>query len=64
MLNCKEAARLVSEGMDRKLGLGERLSLGLHLALCRGCRHFRRQADFLRTACRYHPSGATRPEEK
>ncbi|MCB4361792.1 zf-HC2 domain-containing protein [Quatrionicoccus australiensis] len=52
MLSCKEATHLMSEGLDRKLGTGEQLQLHLHLAMCSGCRNFREQMDFLRTACR------------
>jgi hypothetical protein len=50
MLACKEAARLVSQGLDRRLGLGERLALRLHLAICDGCTNFRKQVVFLRRA--------------
>jgi hypothetical protein len=50
MLSCKEAARLVSQGLDRRLGLGERLALRLHLAICDGCTNFRKQVVFLRRA--------------
>jgi len=50
MLTCKEVSRLVSQGLDRRLGLGERVKLRLHLAICDGCRNFRRQLDFLREA--------------
>jgi len=52
MLNCKEATRLMSEAQDRQLGMGEKLQLEMHLAMCRGCRNFREQMDFLRMACR------------
>lgn len=52
MLNCKEATRLMSEAQDRPLGVAEKLQLEVHLAMCRGCRNFREQLDFLRLACR------------
>lgn len=52
MLNCKEATRLMSEAQDRPLSTGEKLQLEVHLAMCRGCRNFREQMDFLRLACR------------
>jgi len=52
MLTCKEATRMMSEAQDRKLGAGERLKLEMHLTLCRGCRNFRQQMEFLRAACR------------
>jgi hypothetical protein len=50
MLSCKEATRLVSQGLDRKLGFGERVTLRVHLAICNGCTNFRKQMDFLRRA--------------
>lgn len=52
MLNCKQATRRMSEAEDRPLDLGERLELGLHLAMCQGCRNYRRHLHVLRTACR------------
>lgn len=57
MLSCKEATRLLSEAQDRPLGLAEKLQLEIHLAICQGCRNFRRQMDFLRAACRRLPFG-------
>ena len=50
MLSCKEASRLVSQGLDRRLGLFERFRLRLHLAICDGCTNFKKQMDFLRKA--------------
>jgi predicted anti-sigma-YlaC factor YlaD len=50
LLSCKETTRLVSQGLDRRLGLGERLVVRIHLAICEGCSHFSRQAAFLRRA--------------
>jgi hypothetical protein len=50
MLNCKEATRLVSQGLDRRLGLAERAALRLHLLVCDGCANFSRQMAFLRKA--------------
>jgi len=50
MLSCKEATRLVSEGLDRRLGLAERLGLRLHLAICDGCSNFKKQVGLLRRA--------------
>jgi len=48
LLTCKEATRLVSQGLDRRLGLAERLALRLHLLVCDGCTNFSKQAAFLR----------------
>jgi hypothetical protein len=52
MMTCKEAAALMSQSMERKLGWTEHLGLRLHLAICAGCAHYRRQLDVLREACR------------
>lgn len=50
MLTCKDATRLASEGLDRRLGAAERLALSLHLLICEGCARFRRQLAFMRRA--------------
>jgi len=50
MLTCKEASRLFSQGLDRKLGLWDRLRLRLHLVICDACSAFTRQMKFLRRA--------------
>jgi len=49
-LTCKEASRLVSQGLDRRLGFAERLGLRLHLLICDGCTNFSKQVAFLRKA--------------
>lgn len=51
MLNCKEATALMSQGLDRHLGRGERLRLRLHLMMCSACTNYRRQMNVLRMAC-------------
>lgn len=50
MLSCKEVTRLASQGLDRDLGLGERVALRVHLAICAGCSNFERQMKILREA--------------
>jgi hypothetical protein len=52
ILSCKEASHLASQGLDRRLGFGERVALRLHLAICDGCTQFTRQIAFLRKAVR------------
>jgi hypothetical protein len=42
----------MSQAQDRKLSLGERALLQIHLALCRGCRAVNAQFDLLRRAMR------------
>lgn len=50
ILSCMEATRLVSQGLDRRLGFGERVALRVHLAICDGCTSFKKQTAFLRKA--------------
>ena len=52
LLTCKEATSLVSQGLDRRLGVLERVSLRLHLFVCDGCSRVARQLPFLRKALR------------
>ncbi len=52
MLRCKEATELMSLGMDKKLGAGQKLSLRFHLMMCSGCRNYSKQMDFLRQGFR------------
>ena len=48
---CREVTRLVLQARDeRPLGLGDRLGVVLHLALCGMCRRFRRQVAFMDVA--------------
>ncbi|OAI51059.1 hypothetical protein AYO46_01755 [Betaproteobacteria bacterium SCGC AG-212-J23] len=54
-LTCKEASRLVSQGLDRRLGPWEWLRLRLHLAICDACAAFTKQMEFLRRAIRRLP---------
>ena len=61
MLSCKEATRLVSQGLDRELALGERIALRVHLALCAGCRNVDRQLSFLRRAVSRLPANVDEP---
>ena len=53
ILSCKEVTQLVSEGLDRRLGFGERVALRVHLAICRSCTNFNRQMGFLRQAMKH-----------
>jgi hypothetical protein len=52
MMSCKEAVQLMSEEMERNLGLGERLALRFHQLICQGCRNYRQQMLFLREICK------------
>jgi len=50
MISCKEATRLASLQLERKLSLWERLQLRLHVAICVGCRRAEKQFAFMRQA--------------
>lgn len=50
MLSCREVSELVSQSLERKLPLRQRLSMQLHLSMCRLCSGFRRQLLLLRQA--------------
>lgn len=54
MLTCKEAAALVSQSIDRRLRLGERWALRLHLLLCHACTRFKHHVGFLRQAAQQY----------
>lgn len=72
MISCREASRLMSEKMDRHLNLGEVLSLGFHLAMCKGCSIIAKQIRGLRElfhayskiASKKPPIGRLSPEQK
>lgn len=55
MITCKEASRLLSEGLDRDLALGQRATLRLHLFLCTACSRVKNQFDFLHRAAAQYP---------
>jgi predicted anti-sigma-YlaC factor YlaD len=57
MKSCSEITELLSEGQDRKLSFFESLATRTHLMMCRGCRHYSKQLDFLRNAVRAYADG-------
>jgi hypothetical protein len=42
MLNCKQVTQLVSDSMDKRIGLSTRIQLWMHLWMCGLCSRFRR----------------------
>lgn len=52
-LTCKQAHRMISEGMDSKLPLSGRVRLRLHLTACDACTRFDGQMLVLRQAMRH-----------
>ena len=57
MLSCHHATQLLSEAQERKLKLGEHMSLKMHLIICNGCRNFDRQVQTLRKISRVYAKG-------
>ncbi|CAD6872236.1 zf-HC2 domain-containing protein [Methylomonas fluvii] len=52
MRSCRDITALVSQGLDKKLSLGERLAIGLHVMMCSSCRNFQSQSQFIRRAAK------------
>lgn len=59
--NCRQAARLQSDALERRLLFPQRLGLRLHLLLCKWCRRYGRQLRFLREAAHEHPDHLVEP---
>lgn len=49
-MQCREAARLISQGMDAPLPWWQRIALRFHLAICDACTNFSRNIRLLRRA--------------
>lgn len=60
---CSYMVSLMSESMDRPLGLGERLQLKLHLIVCTWCVRYLDQIDFMRQLLRREPPTHTKPHK-
>jgi hypothetical protein len=52
MFNCKEVTRRVSESLDRKLPLWQRIGIRMHFLMCKLCPEAKRQMLFIREATR------------
>ena len=62
MLSCKEVSIKVSESLDRKLTLRERLNVKLHLLMCQACQRMVRQMTLLRAVARRLTSAEALPD--
>jgi hypothetical protein len=49
-LTCREASRMLSEGLDKDLSITDRAALKLHLTLCDACTRLKTQFQFMRRA--------------
>ena len=50
MLSCKKASQIISQSLERKLTIGERLNLKLHLLVCKYCKYFSQQIHSISVA--------------
>jgi hypothetical protein len=72
MGNCKKVTQMVSESLDRKLPLHQRMGIRVHLFMCKFCSRYRKQLLILREAMRLQekyvedtkPSPTLRPEAR
>jgi hypothetical protein len=53
MFNCKDVSLKVSESLDRKLPLYQRMMIRIHMMMCRYCSRFRQQLLLVRQIARY-----------
>jgi hypothetical protein len=49
-LTCRDASRMLSDGLDKDLSIADRAALKLHLTLCDACTRLRSQFEFMRRA--------------
>ncbi|MCC7338757.1 MAG: hypothetical protein IT422_26995 [Pirellulaceae bacterium] len=61
MLNCKDMTKVISDSLDRKITLRQRLELWMHIMMCGLCRRFRSNALAIRKKVR---ETSARPSEK
>lgn len=47
MPSCRDISQLISDGMDRNLPLRKRLSIRLHVSMCKFCRRYEKQLHLL-----------------
>ena len=62
-LNCKEASRVISLGLDQDMPPAERTALRLHLAVCDACNALKTQFTFLRRALSAYAGRAPAKDE-
>ena len=58
MLTCKDASQLMSQALDRRLGLFEKAGLRFHLVLCHNCHRAYRQLDYMHRLCKRIAAGS------
>jgi hypothetical protein len=64
MLSCLDTTRLASEALERRLSIGQRMQVGLHMMMCGPCRRARRMMLFLRRAAERLPEESSLNHEQ
>lgn len=54
MPSCRDISELISAGMDRRLPWRKRLSIRLHVSLCKFCRRYEKQLHLLHASVRHY----------
>ena len=62
MFNCKKVTHLVSESLDRKLPLYQRMGMRIHLMMCKFCSRYQEQLLFLRKTARLYSESSEAPD--
>ncbi|MFM2344660.1 MAG: hypothetical protein RLZZ210_1271 [Pseudomonadota bacterium] len=50
MLSCKQATKIYLKSLDAKISFSERFLLIFHILICKACRKFKSQIDFIKKA--------------
>lgn len=65
MISCKKASFLIAKKEERKLTLGERMHLAMHLSMCEFCKAFEKQSSYISKQAKYFISPAElTPQDK
>jgi hypothetical protein len=62
MFNCKKVTHLVSESLDRKLPLYQRMGMRIHLMMCKFCSRYQEQLLFLRKTTQLYSESSEDPD--
>ena len=62
MFNCKKVTYLVSESLDRKLALHQRMGMRMHLMMCKFCSRYQEQLLFLSKTARQYSERSEEPD--
>jgi len=64
MISCRRASELMSQQLERKLKLGEKLRLHAHLLICKSCPHTLQQFEILRQASKKFAEHADQQQDE